>query len=113
MIIVFTNEAFIKPNNNFNKSESLIVLEGKIDLYLLDENGKVYEKILMSEYNSSNIFSYRLKKSCWHTMESLTPYSVVHEFIEGPFDNTFIDEPTWMPKNKTDMKTLLVNYNKE
>tara|TARA_Y100000817_G_C16663722_1_gene458348 strand:+ start:23 stop:505 length:483 start_codon:yes stop_codon:yes gene_type:complete len=98
MIICFGKDTKIYPNCSKGKSESLNVLEGKMKLINFDNNGNVTKKLNMEPLGSSvNPFLYRFNKCEWHTMVAISDLVLVHEILEGPFNNMKNLNPKWVP----------------
>jgi hypothetical protein len=49
--------------------------------------------------SSSDPFLYRFNKCEWHTMVAISELVMVHEILEGPFDNNKTLNPKWVPDN--------------
>src|SRR3989338_8531886 len=58
MLIIHTKDTYVRPHKHLNKSESLHVIEGMVDIVLLDEEGEVAEVIAMGYYASGLRFYY-------------------------------------------------------
>ena len=100
MIICFGKNTKIYPNCSKGKSESLNVLEGKMKLINFDNDGNVTKKLNMQPLgSSSDPFLYRFNKCEWHTMVAISELVMVHEILEGPFDNNKTLNPKWVPDN--------------
>ena len=100
MIICFGKNTKIYPNCSKGKSESLNVLEGKMKLINFDNDGNVTKKLNMQPLgSSSDPFLYRFNKCEWHTMVAISELVMVHEILEGPFDNNKSLNPKWVPDN--------------
>jgi cupin fold WbuC family metalloprotein len=96
MLIAFTNRSAVTPNRCPSKSESLHVLRGEIALLVFDDSGNVVERLTMAPTGSGKPFMYRLCDTPWHAMASLTPTSVVHEVLQGPFVPSTETAPAWV-----------------
>ena len=87
-LVSIEKDTKIYPNCSKGKSESLNVLEGKMKLINFDNNGNVTKKLNMEPLGSSaNPFLYRFNKCEWHTMVAISDLVLVHEILEGPFNN--------------------------
>lgn len=94
MINVYPAETYVRPHSHPFKSETKIVIEGKLLLVIFDDLGEVADEFVMEK---DGIFTFRLDKGIWHTNIPLTDV-VFHEVIDGPFvgkdDSVF---PEWAP----------------
>ena len=109
MLIAFCRDCLIPLNQNFGKSESLIVIEGEMLLILFDEKGNVVNRIKMGTRDSGRPFMYRLCSASWHTMIPLSECVIVHECIEGPFVKSQTPLPAWIPTETAALKEYLTS----
>ena len=59
--------------------------------------------------SSNNPFLYRFNKCEWHTMVAISDLVLVHEILEGPFDNKKNPDPEWLPNSN---ESLIEFYKK-
>src|SRR5262249_16779997 len=59
MLIVAVRDTYIAPHRHLAKSESLVVLEGEVDIVLFDDDGAVTEIVAMGPVASGRPFLYR------------------------------------------------------
>lgn len=94
MINVYPAESYVRPHSHPFKTETKIMIEGKLKVAIFDENGVILDKFVMEK---DGIFTVRLEKGIIHTNIPLTDV-VFHEITEGPFtgkdDSVF---PVWSP----------------
>lgn len=94
MINVYPKFAYIRPHSHPLKTETKIIIEGKMLVFLFDDRGEIIDKFVMER---QGIFTFRLDKGIIHTNIPLTDV-VFHEVTEGPFrgkdDSVF---PEWAP----------------
>jgi cupin fold WbuC family metalloprotein len=97
MLIVHQKDAYVRPHKHINKSESFHIIEGEMDVFIFDGEGKITQKVSMGDYNSGKSFCYRLSTSEYHTVLPTTEYVVFHEVTNGPFrrEDTIFGE--WSP----------------
>lgn len=95
MVNVYPKGAYIRPHSHPFKSETKIMIEGKLQVFIFDDNGEIVDRFVMDR---DGIFTYRMDKGIIHTNIPLTDV-VFHEVIEGPFvgkdDSIF---PEWAPQ---------------
>lgn len=94
MVNVYPEKTYICPHSHPFKSETKIMIEGKLQVYIFDNDGTIIDKFVMDR---DGIFTYRMDKGIIHTNIPLTDV-VFHEVIEGPFvgkDDSVI--PEWAP----------------
>lgn len=91
MIICTKNTVYAQPHKHpGNKSESYHIIEGQLDVFIFNDNGKVIDKIELasSEYKkrgNKTQFMYRLSKPYFHTMVPKSKWTIWHEVSTGPF----------------------------
>ena len=85
MLIVHTKEAYVRPHKHFNKSESVHIIEGLVEVVLFDEIGNIREVIRMGDYASGHRFYYRMSVPIYHTLLIRSEMLVFHETTNGPF----------------------------
>jgi cupin fold WbuC family metalloprotein len=85
MLIVHARGCYVRPHKHLNKDESFHIIEGEVDVVLLNEAGQVEELIRMGDYQSGRVFYYRLNKPLYHTLLIRSPQVVFHEVTGGPF----------------------------
>lgn len=97
MFIVHTRDCYVRPHKHLEKTESMAILEGEVDVVLFNENGSIRQVIPMGTPDSGKVFYQRLSDSIYHTLIIRTDFLVFHETTEGPFlrGNTIF--PEWAP----------------
>ena len=65
------------------KEESFVVLRGKIRITTYDDNGTIFEDLVLSP--TEGRYGVNVEKNVWHTVEALEPGSVIFECKEGPY----------------------------
>lgn len=95
MVNVYPKGTYVRPHSHPFKSETKIMIEGKLQVYIFDDDGTIIDKFVMDR---DGIFTYRMDKGVIHTNIPLTDV-VFHEVTEGPFvgkdDSVF---PKWAPE---------------
>ena len=91
MINVYPKKTYVRPHSHPFKTETKIIIEGKLQVILFDNFGKILDVFVMEK---SDVFTFRLDRGVIHTNIPLTDV-VFHEIIEGPFvgkdDSVFPD----------------------
>ena len=100
MLIIHVKDTYVPPHKHLHKSESLSVIEGIVDVLILDEQGKVQEVIPMGDYASGKNFYYRMQTAFYHTLLIKSDFLVFHEGTKGPFDRTDTVFSPWAPQHK-------------
>lgn len=98
MLIIHTQGAYVRPHKHLNKSESLHVVEGIVDVVLLDEQGEITEVIAMGDYASGRTFYQRIDTPLFHTFIIRSEFLVFHETTKGPFHKSDTVFAPWAPE---------------
>jgi cupin fold WbuC family metalloprotein len=88
MMICLKKYSYFQPHKHpINYSESYHLIEGEIDVYLMDNNGIIFDEIKLSEKNSKypNNFYYRLSSPIYHLVVPRSEWVIYHEVSTGPF----------------------------
>jgi cupin fold WbuC family metalloprotein len=85
MLIVISARSYIRPHKHLRKSESFHIVEGSVDVVMLDDAGEVIEVIELGDASTGRDFYYRLSDSVFHTLVIHGDFLVVHEVTDGPF----------------------------
>ena len=107
MLIALCRDCVVAPNRAIGRSESLLVVEGDVLLIVFDEDGRVVEQVEMGPPGGDKAFLYRFSSTTWHTMVPLTEIVVVHEALQGPFDQSSDPQPDWIPEDPAELKSFL------
>ena len=107
MLIALGRNCPVMPNRSVGRSESLQVVQGELLLIIFDDNGNVVKRVEMRPAGSDKVFLYRLSSTPWHTMIPLSEIVVVHEALQGPFNNSSEPLPDWVPGDSQDLKQFL------
>jgi cupin fold WbuC family metalloprotein len=99
MLIVHTNDTYVRPHKHVGKSESFHVVEGEVDVVVFDEDGGVTEVIRMGPFASGHPFYYRIAEPLFHTLLIRSDVLVFHETTPGPFRRTDTVFAPWAPED--------------
>jgi len=93
MIICLKGFNYFRPHKHpLMYSESYHLIEGALDVYLFDDNGKVTATIKLASPNFPSSEKrdrlYRLSKPIFHLVVPRTEWTIYHEVATGPFDKT-------------------------
>ena len=76
-------EADIPIHRHPEKEESFVVLRGKIRITTYNDDGTIYEDLILSP--TEGRYGVNVEKNVWHTVEALESGSVIFECKEGPY----------------------------
>ena len=100
MIIVHTNDAYVRPHKHLRRCESFHVIEGIADVIIYDDKGNPLETIKIGDYNSGRNFYCRIPQAYFHSLIIRSDFLVFHETTQGPFDKTDTVFASWAPSEE-------------
>lgn len=65
-------------------SETLILLQGKLRVFIYDDNKHILEDVVLDKALGN--IGYHIPKGAWHKVESLESGTVLFETREGPYE---------------------------
>jgi cupin fold WbuC family metalloprotein len=98
MLIVLSQNTYVRPHKHLGKPESFHVIEGSADIVMFDDNGDVHEVIQMGNYATDRAFYYRISTPLYHTLLIRSDVLVFHETTAGPFNRTDTVFAPWSPE---------------
>jgi cupin fold WbuC family metalloprotein len=99
MLIVHTNDTYVRPHKHLDKSESFHVIEGEVDVVVFDEGGAVTDVMPMGTFASGRPFFYRIAAPLFHTLLIRSEVLVFHETTNGPFRRADTVFAPWAPED--------------
>jgi cupin fold WbuC family metalloprotein len=97
MLIVHEKGTYVRPHKHLGRSESFHIIQGRTDVIVYEDNGKIREVVQMGDFNSEYNFYYRLNESLFHTMIIYSDHLVFQETTSGPFDPGKTEFAPWSP----------------
>lgn len=97
MLIIHTDDVYVRPHKHLGKSESFHLIEGRASVVIFSEEGTVKETMRMGEFRSGEPFYYRIAPGIFHGLLIRSPYVVFHETTAGPFERTQTVYAPWAP----------------
>ncbi len=100
MFIIHSHCCYVRPHKHVQKSESMTVLEGEVDVVLFNENGEIYQVNKLGSLSTGKNFFQRLPENTYHMLVIQSEILVFHEITSGPFirENTIF--PNWAPSEQ-------------
>ena len=98
MLIVHPRAAYVRPHKHLNKSESVHIIEGRVDVVFFDDLGKIQAVVRLGDYGSGRTFYYRIGEACYHTLLITSDFLVFHEVTNGPFRREDTVFAPWGPE---------------
>ena len=108
MFIYHQKNYYVRPHRHFKKSESILILEGKADLVLFDDFGKVDDVIELENFSSGKTFYFRIDLSLFHMLLIKSKYIVFHEVTSGPFNKKDTEYAKWSPSTNSLKKEIFL-----
>jgi cupin fold WbuC family metalloprotein len=100
MIIFHKKGYYVRPHSHPNKTESVHLIKGKVDIVIFDNKGNISDIIKMGNYQSGDVFYYRMNNELTHTLIIKSSYIIFHETSLGPFKKKNTKFANWSPINK-------------
>jgi cupin fold WbuC family metalloprotein len=97
MFIVHARECYVRPHRHLENAESMLILEGEVDVVLFHEDGSLRQIIQMGAPGTGKVFYQRLPSLVYHCLLIRTEFLVFNEVVEGPFIRENTEFPEWAP----------------
>jgi len=102
MLICLAGFSYFHPHRHpGNRSESYHMVEGELDVYLLNESGETLEKIELAapcrKLKSQKPFMYRVSNSVYHFTVPRSELTIYHEVLTGPWGADSIEYANFAP----------------
>lgn len=95
-IVVAQPAAYFRPHRHATKSELAVLLRGRVDVLVFDEEGRVTARYGIGDGTDS--VAYETPESTWHTLVSGPDGCAFLEIKEGPYDAATATEfAAWAP----------------
>lgn len=106
--------SYVRPHRHLHppKTETFVLLLGKMWVLLFDNSGRVIEAILL---DGKHIIATDIAPGCWHTIIPLTK-CLTFEAKPGPYDpSTDKEFASWAPTDEESHvhKSILISWIKE
>jgi cupin fold WbuC family metalloprotein len=91
--------SYVRPHRHLcpPKTETMVVVSGRLGLLVFDEHGAVQEKTVLEAGGAT--FGVDVPAGAWHSFVSLAPGTVVFEAKEGPYvPPGGSDSAVWAPE---------------
>jgi cupin fold WbuC family metalloprotein len=99
MVIVACGDSYMPPNRHpAPQTKSYHLMEGALDVYILDDAGMVIRKISLGGPETGLPGIYRLSAPLWTFTVPTSDWVAYHEVLNGPFrKGETIENPPWAP----------------
>ena len=108
MIIISNKNNYFRPHKHPNNiEESYSIIEGRLNVYLFNNYGKVIKIIKMGPYNSNLECNLRISANIWHMPLAMSKQVVYHEILKGPFvKSKSVVYAKWAPSEDDSKKSI-------
>src|SRR5215831_3597714 len=94
--IVAMRDSYFRPHRHPTKSETALVLHGRLDVVTFDDSGSIVARYAMGD--GAQYFGYETPRATWHTLVVQSASAVFFEIKEGPYDPaTIVESAPWAP----------------
>jgi cupin fold WbuC family metalloprotein len=94
--IVAKRDSYFRPHRHPTKSETALVLRGRLDVLTFDSTGAVVARYTMGE--GAPNFGYETPPGAWHTLVVQSASAAFFEIKEGPYDPaSVVEHAPWAP----------------
>ena len=97
MIIAIDRNSYIRPHKHVGKSESFHVIEGEVDVIVLNDDGEICDLVELGAIETGKKFMYRMSESFYHTLAIHSDLLLVHEVTAGPFKAEMTTQAPFAP----------------
>jgi len=97
MLIVHARGAYVPPHKHLDKSESFHLIEGRLEVVVFGDQGRISRVVPLGEPASGLAFYYRLSAALFHTVLPRSDWVVFHETTRGPFNRAETVFAPWAP----------------
>ena len=102
MFIIHPQGAYVPPHKHLGKSESILVLSGRCEHVLFNNEGHITAKRKMGDFASGLDFFFRLSCPVFHSLVILSDQLVFLEITKGPFERRDTVIAPWAPEENSD-----------
>ncbi len=99
MLIIHEKDCYVRPHKHPGKSESIHIIQGKVDIVFFEDNGEIKKIIPMGDFSSGVSFYLRIGEPVYHTLLIRSEVLVFHETTNGPFDRSDTVFAPWSPED--------------
>ena len=86
---------YIRPHRHPQRWELGLVLQGRMDLVLFDDEGRLTERVTMTPIQGT--LALELPAGTWHSYVCVSDAATFFEVKEGPYDPALSEFAPWSP----------------
>lgn len=115
MLIVHTQDTYVRPHKHLGKSESFHIVEGVANVIIFTDTGTIRDIVELGDSTSGRNFYFRINQPFYHTLQITSKFIVFHESTSGPFNRSDTVFPAWAPEevNVEAVKTFMLKLSNE
>jgi cupin fold WbuC family metalloprotein len=93
-------DSYFRPHRHREKEEFALVIQGQLDVLVLDDIGKVLQRVSLG--SAANVIAFEMAADTWHAWLPMTDESLFFELKQGPYDpRTAAEFAPWSPAEGT------------
>ena len=97
MLIVHTQDTYVRPHKHLGKSESFHIVEGLGNVIIFSDEGVIRDVVELGDSASGKNFYFRINQPYYHTLQIISEFIIFHETTSGPFNRSDTVFPAWAP----------------
>ena len=106
IIISYDKNSYIPPNKHIGKPETLVILQGRIQVFLFNDNGKCIRALNLGPMQSDLPFILRIPPNTWHGLRCISDEPcIMKETITGPYSKESLMWADFAPSELENSKT--------
>ena len=98
MFILHKRNIYVRPHKHVNRTESILIMEGKADIILFNNKGIIDNVIKLGNYASGLNCYLRINPSIFHSLIVKSKYVIFLETTTGPFKVKDTVYGNWSPE---------------
>lgn len=93
-------DSYFRPHRHRERGEFALVIQGQLDVLVLDDIGKVLQRVSLGP--AANVVAFEMAADTWHVWLPMTDESLFFELKQGPYDpQTAAEFAPWSPAEGT------------
>ncbi|MDA8675827.1 WbuC family cupin fold metalloprotein [Alphaproteobacteria bacterium] len=106
MIIVHSQECYVRPHSHTKRNESIYIIEGEADLVFFNLDGAICSIVELGDLRSGKTIYQKIPRNTVHTLIFHTPFLVFKEVTQGPFEQDSTIFPYWSPSDNNGLDII-------
>jgi len=93
-------DSYFRPHRHRRRGEFALVLQGRLDVIVLDDRGKVLQRVALGP--DARVVGFEMAADTWHAWLPMTDEALFFELKQGPYDpQTAAEFAPWSPVEGT------------